>query len=505
MLNKIYSLDELKKKIDKLKKRGLSIGVCHGLFDLMHPGHINHLNLAKKSCDILIVTTTSDAFIKKNLISPIFPEDQRKYFLANLQMIDYVSIVQDETAEPVIKKIKPNFYFKGEEYKTNDNIGNLKKEKVFCKKNKVKIKFIGSKQYSSSKLISENLFLNQDQELIKNIKDLKKYNPEIEKILDKAKDKKILIIGEIIFDQYTFLLTHGLSPKSNNISGSITDDKVMAGGVLASAKFLSQFSKNVDCLSIVNDAAKKDLKRNKMLKGFKNIISSKDFPDIIKQRFVQIENNVYSQKKLLTVNKFFNTKINKKDENKILKFLSQNLKKYDLVVVQDFDHGLINNKIANYINKNSKILSLNSQTNSMNYGFNIINNKFKKVDMFSLDKTELELYAKSKNIDYQESLRKLKKDLKSKMGFLTLGPKYSLLAAKKIHRVNAIEKNIVDAVGAGDIFHSFASLLFLVSKNEFLNLFLSQIAGAIAVKILGNESFPKKNQIVNTFKFFLNT
>ena len=91
------------------------------------------------------------------------------------------------------------------------------------------------------------------------------------------------------------------------------------------------------------------------------------------------------------------------------------------------------------------------------------------------------------------------------MGFLTLGPKYSLLAAKKIHRVNAIEKNIVDAVGAGDIFHSFASLLFLVSKNEFLNLFLSQIAGAIAVKILGNESFPKKNQIVNTFKFFLNT
>ena len=62
-----------------------------------------------------------------------------------------------------------------------------------------------------------------------------------------------------MFDQYTFLLTHGLSPKSNNISGSITDDKMMAGGVLASTKFLSQFSKNVDCLSIVNDEAKKDL------------------------------------------------------------------------------------------------------------------------------------------------------------------------------------------------------------------------------------------------------
>jgi len=505
MLNKIYSLDELKKKTDKLKKKGLSIGICHGLFDLMHPGHINHLNLAKKSCDILIVTTTADAFIKKSLLSPVFPEDQRKYFLANLQMIDFVSVIQDETVEPAIKKIKPYFYFKGEEYKSGDNVGNLKKEKEICKKNKVKIKFIGNKQYSSSKLISENLFLNQDQELVKNIKNLKAHNLNIEQILDKAKNKKILIIGEIIFDQYTFLLTHGLSPKSNNISGSITDDKMMAGGALASAKFLSQFSKNVDCLSIVNHKIKKDLKRNKMIKGLKNIIVSEDFPDIIKQRFVQIENNVYSQKKLLTVNKFFNKKINEKDERKILKFLIQNLKKYDLVIVQDFDHGLINSKIANYINKNSRILSLNSQTNSMNYGFNIINNKFKKVDMFSLDKTELELYAGSKNIDYQKTLGNLKRKLRSKMGFLTLGPKYSLLAAKKVYKVNALEKNIVDAVGAGDIFHSFASLLFILSKNEFLNLFLSQIAGAIAVKILGNESFPKKNQIINTYKFFLNS
>ena len=82
MLNKIYSLDDLKKKTDKLKKKGLSIGICHGLFDLMHPGHINHLNLAKKCCDILIVTTTADVYIKKSLLSPVFPEDQRKYFLA---------------------------------------------------------------------------------------------------------------------------------------------------------------------------------------------------------------------------------------------------------------------------------------------------------------------------------------------------------------------------------------------------------------------------------------
>ena len=505
MLNKIYSLDELKEKTDSLKKKGLSIGVCHGLFDFIHPGHLNHLNLAKKSCDILVVTTTSDKFVKKNLLSPFFPEEQRKYYLSNLQMVDFVSTVNDETIAPVIKKIKPNFYFKGEEYKTSDNIGNLSKEKKICKKNNVKIKFIGDKKYSSSQLISKNLFLNHDQELIKNINSLKKKKINIDKILDQAKNKKILIIGEVIFDQYTFLLTHGLSPKSNNISGSIEKNKMMAGGTLASTKFLKQFSNHVDCLSIVNKNIKKDSTRYGLLKGINGLIFSKDYPDIIKQRYIQKENNVYSQKKLLTVNNFFNTEIHKSDEKKILSFLNRNIKKYDLIIVQDFDHGLINNTIAKYINKNSKKLSLNSQTNSMNYGFNIINNKFKKVDMFSLDKTELELYAGSKNIDYKSTLNKLRKELKSKMGFLTLGPKFSLLSAKKTYKINALEKNIVDTVGAGDIFHSFSSLLFLLTKNEFLNLFLSQIAGAHAVKILGNENFPKKNQILNTFKFFLNS
>ena len=505
MLNKIYSLEELKEKTDTLKKRGLTIGICHGLFDFIHPGHLNHLNLAKKSCDILIVTTTSDNFVKKSLFSPFFPEEQRKYHLSNLQMIDFVSVVNDETAEPAIKKIKPHFYFKGEEYKENDNIGNLSKEKKICKKYNVKIKFIGEKKYSSSELISKNLFLNHDQELIKNIKNLRKSRISIDKIFDQAKNKKILIIGEVIFDQYTFLLTHGLSPKSNNISGSIERDKMMGGGALASTRFLKQFTKNVDCLSIINKNIKKDFKRNELLKGINGFIFSNEFPDIIKQRYIQKENNVYSQKKLLTVNNFFNTKISKIDEKKILSFLKKNIRKYDLVIVQDFDHGLINKTIAKYINKNSKKLSLNSQTNSMNYGFNIINRKFRKADMFSLDKTELELYAGSKNIDYKKTLIKLKRDLKSKMGFLTLGPKFSLLSAKKTYKINALEQNIVDAVGAGDIFHSFSSLLFLLTKNEFLNLFLSQIAGAHAVKILGNENFPKKNQILNTFKFFLNS
>ena len=77
--------------------------------------------------------------------------------------------------------------------------------------------------------------------------------------------------------------------------------------------------------------------------------------------------------------------------------------------------------------KNAKFLSVNCQTNSLNYGFNIINRKYKKVDYFSLDERELQLYASQKELKYEKSLKDLTKELSAKKGFLTCGGKFSLL------------------------------------------------------------------------------
>ena len=132
------------------------------------------------------------------------------------------------------------------------------------------------------------------------------------------------------------------------------------------------------------------------------------------------------------MNHFENNLISKKDENKILKFLKSNLKKYDLVIVQDFGHGLINQKIANFLSENSKFLSINVQSNSTNFGFNIISTKnLKKADLFVIDENEIKLFAKERNINFIKSLEDLKNKLNSKYAFLTRGEAYSLLNSKK--------------------------------------------------------------------------
>ena len=100
--------------LKRLKKKEKKIVLCHGAFDLVHPGHLNHFEEAKKFGDILVVTITADNFIKKSIHNPYFTQDIRYNFLKNIKIIDYVFIVNDSSAIPVLEKIKPHYYCKKE-------------------------------------------------------------------------------------------------------------------------------------------------------------------------------------------------------------------------------------------------------------------------------------------------------------------------------------------------------------------------------------------------------
>lgn len=506
-MKKIINLRDLGLKINNLKNKK-KVVLCHGAFDLFHPGHLEHLEDAKKLGDILVVSITKDEFIKKSVNSPFYNENIRAKFLSNISIIDFVCLSESESAIKTLSILKPNIYCKGEEYKKQDLLGNLSKEKIFCKKNKIKFQLIGKNKYSSSNLISNNFFKSGDKDLDNAIdKEINRKNVNIDLEIDSLKKLKVLVIGEIIFDKYTYVSTQGTSPKSGTISSTIVNEEFMPGGTIATYKFIKQFTKNVSILSGVNSDI---LRINKEIfdkDSKKNLIIKKNFEKIIKERIVEFDNKKKTNlKKIITINHFRKIEYKKENESKFMNFLKKNLKKFDIVIVQDFGHGLITEKIADYIQKNSKFLSLNVQTNSLNYGFNIINKKFKEADLFTLDKRELELYHGKTNLNYERILKKIFKELKAKYGFLTCGDEFSLAMSKdKIYKIKTLDTKVMDTMGAGDIFHGMCSLIAYYQKNLFLSLLLSQISGSLAVKIIGNKDFPKTHQIKRTFELYSNS
>ena len=117
---KIKPLPALAKIVEDLKKKGKKVVQCHGVFDLVHLGHIRHFNLAKKEGDVLVVTVTKDKHVKRGPGRPIFNEDLRSETLASLAVTDYVSVVDAPTAVEAIKILKPNVYAKGSEYRSRE-------------------------------------------------------------------------------------------------------------------------------------------------------------------------------------------------------------------------------------------------------------------------------------------------------------------------------------------------------------------------------------------------
>src|SRR5213596_2084713 len=88
---KIKTREELRQIIGS-RPRQASVIMCHGTFDLVHPGHVRHLMYAKSKADFLIASLTCDAHIQKANFRPFVPQQLRAMNLAALEVVDYVII-----------------------------------------------------------------------------------------------------------------------------------------------------------------------------------------------------------------------------------------------------------------------------------------------------------------------------------------------------------------------------------------------------------------------------
>ncbi len=504
--NKIVSLLNLKKIISDLKKQKKKIALCHGVFDQLHMGHIHHFNEAKKLADIVVVTITADKYVKKGPGKPYFNENHRLKMLESLKQIRFVSINNDTDAVDLIKFLKPNYYFKGPDYrnKSKDITGKINQEIKASKKVGCKVIFTNEDIiYSSSNILNKNQsILNETQNKIINLIKKNFTFDQIKKKIDNFSKLKILIIGETIIDDYVFCEGLGKSGKESVLALRKLKSEHFLGGSLAIARHLNSFSKNISVISYLGENKEQEgFIKSKIEKNIKlNFIYKKKAPTIIKRRYLDIIDN----RKLLGIYELNDDTISPDEEENIIKLLKKKIPKHDLILISDYGHGLISKKVANFISKNSKFSALNAQVNAANIGFSGLK-KYQNIDCVIINATELKHEMRERDGKIDILSRKLKKQIKCKSLIVTQGRSGLIMLnnKNKIFKAPAFANEVVDKVGAGDALLSILAICLKNKINEDLSNFISSLVAAQSVETIGNSKPINKSSLLKNIQYTL--
>jgi rfaE bifunctional protein nucleotidyltransferase chain/domain len=503
-MSKIVSLSELAAIIAELKKKGKKVAQCHGCFDLLHIGHVKHFESAKKIADVLVVTVTPDRFVNKGPGRPAFPENLRLESIAALEVVDYVALNEWATAIETINLLKPDFYVKGPDYKRReeDITQNILLEEDAVRAAGGQLYITEDAAFSSSKIISARMS-KLDGSVQSYISNLKKdfTGDVVVKEIEKAKSIRTLIIGDTIIDEYHYCTPLGKSSKSPTISTIFKYGQSFAGGVLAIANHISQFSEKVNLFTCLGkENSQEDLIRSKLDKKINSrFFYRADGTTNTKRRYL----DTYLDTKLFEVTFMNDKRITVELEDEIINQLKAILPDVDMIVIADFGHGMITPGIIQFLQSSGKFLAINAQTNSNNYGFNYIT-KYNNANFISIDEKELRLPFGDNYSSVEELIRKLSSITHCNKILITLGQEGCVyFAQNNFYRAPAFATFVKDSVGAGDAVLSVTSLLAKQDTTSPLVPFIGNCVGAQAVEVIGNEHPVYKDKLKKYISYFL--
>ena len=497
-LQKIFLLEDLIKKVKGLKKSGKTIVQSHGVFDLIHPGIIKHLNSAKKQGDILVVTVIKDKDVRKGPGRPIFSVDLRVENVATLDMVDYVCAVDDEKPYECVQMIKPDIFARGQAYKERDKkIHN----KVFEEERdfyfgKSKLYETDGFSFSSSHIINNflDIYPEDTKSYLKSFSG--KYSfADIVANLDKLKGLKVLLIGDGIIDEYHYCEPLGKSAKAILVVNKYLTHEVFAGGAFAIANHIAGICEEVHLVSLLgSDESKEDFIKDNLKPNINmSFFYREDSPTIVKRRYIHQHQN----QKLFEVNYLNDNYINDVLELKILQYVKSMVSSYDIVLISDFGHGFITNKIIRLVEESGVKYAVNTQTNGANAGYNMIT-KYRNPTFVCLDEAEVRLSAQDRYSDIETIGKSVARTIGSEYFIVTRGKNGSIGFNKnnEVIRTPIFSTKVVDTVGAGDAFFAYTAPCISIGMPLDMVSFIGNAVGALAVQIVGNKKSVEKYELL---------
>lgn len=489
--NKIRPLEEVAQAAAKLKKDGRKIVHCHGVFDLLHIGHIKHLEAARKLGGVLVVTLTADRFVTLGPQRPAFPERLRAEALASLSCVDFVVINEAASAVEAIKLIRPDFHVRGASQKAGqpDPTGAMDETEKAVKSVGGQLMFTDEETFSASALINRfmDVFTPETKHFLEQFR--AEYTPQkIIGYLEAIRKLKVLVIGETIVDEYQFCSVMGKSGKEPVLAALHNRTEQYAGGVLAIANHASNFCDNVGLLSALGEVGScEEFVRANLNKNIKaHFVRIPGAPTIMKRRFLE----EHLAAKLFEVYVMRNDLMPPEVEEQFCQELERQLPLYDVVIVADYGHHLLSERAVKLICSKSKFLALNSQANAGNKGFNTIS-KYPRADFVSIGEPEVRLDARNASSDIMALTEQAARKISSKHFLVTRGSTGCIIydRDKGFFKLPAFSIRVVDRVGAGDAVLAVTSPCVAAGAPPTVVGFIANVVGAEACTILGHRSF----------------
>lgn len=498
---KYLDFETCQETIGQLREQGKKIVLCHGVFDLLHPGHIAHLQEAKALGDILVVSLTAAPFVNRGPGRPVFSDDLRLYSMASLCSVDYVLLSPVTTALEVIDRVQPSFYCKGHEYAdhSQDVTKNINREAERVRAYGGEICYTGEIVFSSTRLINNHLDVLSPQ--VKNYATQLCQQYSFDQVRDgvEAMQKlKVLVLGDVIIDEFIHCTVQGLTSKGRVISTRFLKKEQHLGGSLAIARHIASFADSVTVAGVVgNEPDVHSLILNNTNGHIRlDLQYEEGFSTVLKRRYIERQGIRDDYTKLFSVN-YLEESPAPTQRQRLFDRLERTIRDYDLVIVADYGHGLLDPLLMELVQDQAPFLALNCQTNSANHGYNLIT-KYKRADSFCLDEQELRLAFSSRYGDHTHLLKRLHEHLGAQQAWLTLGSSGSLGMNEKGEEelCPAMTLQVKDTTGAGDAFLALASMSAKLELPLAIGSLLGNLAGAMSASTLGNAEPVEKAQLL---------
>ena len=484
---KIKTPEELREVLGP-RPRARQVIMCHGVFDLVHPGHIRHLMYAKGKADLLVASLTCDAHIEKAAHRPFVPQELRAMNLAALEMVDYVLIDPNPTPIENLLYLQPDYFAKGYEYTHNGLSPKTREEVAALESYGGEVIFTpGDVVFSSSafieqappKLSTEKLLVLMESEGVT--------FDDLRRALNGFAAVRVHVLGDTIVDSYTYCTLIGGMVKTPTFSVKHERQTDFVGGAGVVAKHLRKAGGTVRFSTVLGDDALKDFVLQDLA------ASGIACEPLIDHTRPTTQKNVFiaSGYRLLKVDRLDNRPIAERFVEQLASSLSDS--DADGFIFSDFRHGIFSAQTIPALVGSlppTAFRAADSQVASR-WG-NILD--FQAFDLITPNEREARFALGDQDSVVRPLGLDLYKQARCKTLILKLGARglmtFRSPRAEDVRAFFAMDSfagTVVDPIGAGDALLAYATLALVSTRSPVIASILGAMAAAIACEHEGNQ------------------